>query len=169
MLLEDERDKSPAAVEEEGVRQQVGSVLTLSVSFTTSSRLQCARIGRCAAVWAAAIIHGSVPSIPLEIQFLLRMLFMPHSVSNFTQLCSMCRSNCNVTAGPSDVQASVALSASWHAVALACCTLHASSSVLILIPQCARIPHQPSERLLLALHQRAAGAIMHRLFAPSLP
>lgn len=126
-------------------------------SLIKPSAPQCARIGRCAGVWAAAIMHGAAPSTSLDIHFLLRMLFTPHTVSDIESLRSMCASHCRVASGLHDADATVSLAATWHAVALAACVLSACLPIVMLVPQCARIPHQPSDRLLLALHQRASG------------
>jgi hypothetical protein len=131
------------------------------------SAAQCARIGRCAGVWAAAITHGAAPSTSLDIHFLLRMLLTPHAASDLASLRSMCASHCSVAAGLHDVDASVSLAAPWHAVALAACVLSACMPIFMLVPQCARIPHQPSDRLLLALHQRASGDDALRVCVPA--
>jgi hypothetical protein len=109
-------------------------------------------------VWAAALAHGAVPSTSLDIHFLLRMLLLPCYTSEFGALRSSCASHCSVATGLSDADVSVSLVAPWHAVALAACVLSASAPIVMLVPQCARIPHQPSERLLMALQHRAAGA-----------
>ena len=88
------------------------------------------------------------------------MLLTPHSGPDIAAVRSMCAVHCSVAAGVQDTDASVSLVTSWHAVALAACVLSACWPVVMLVPQFARIPQQPSERLLLALQQRASGVDM---------